>query len=69
MDPKACWQRLLDALENDDTDAYWAAQDLRLWLERGGYFPKGITFVQWVQAYGAAMDMQDRALAEEWEGV
>lgn len=38
MDPNACYNRMIDALaENDATEAYWGAFDLARWINRGGY--------------------------------
>ena len=40
MDPNACFQLILDALETHDTDeARDHADDLRNWLRRGGFMP------------------------------
>ncbi len=40
MDPNACFQLILDALETHDTDeAREHADDLRNWLRRGGFMP------------------------------
>ena len=40
MDPNACFQLILDALETDDPDeAREHADDLRNWLRRGGFMP------------------------------
>jgi len=40
MDPTACFQLILDALESDDPDeAREHADDLCNWLRRGGFMP------------------------------
>lgn len=41
MDPEACLERLLKAIENEEWDeAEWAASDLCDWLEHGGFPPQ-----------------------------
>ncbi len=40
MDPNACFQLILNALETHDTDEVREhADDLRNWLRRGGFMP------------------------------
>ena len=40
MDPNACWERLLAAVEEGDADEARAAfEDLAGWLARGGFPP------------------------------
>lgn len=43
MDPKACWERLCD-LVNDGLhdEACWAIDDLCEWLGKGGFRPDGV---------------------------
>ena len=42
MDPKACWRRLLDALDaGDETEAAEASGDLAEWTRKGGFTPEG----------------------------
>lgn len=41
MDPTACWQRIVDALQDNNTiEAIDAAIDLAAWLNRGGFMPE-----------------------------
>lgn len=41
MDPQVTWQRLLDAYsERNWPEAQEAAEDLLIWLERGGFPPQ-----------------------------
>lgn len=52
MDPNACLQRFLDALEDNDASEAWHAHlDLSVWLNRGGFAPdsaEGLaTFREW----------------------
>jgi hypothetical protein len=40
MDPQACFERILDAIENQDADEFTGAfEDLANWLQRGGFPP------------------------------
>lgn len=40
MDPKACLQRIFDAIEDlDDVEAVQATSDLLCWILRGGEVP------------------------------
>lgn len=40
MDPKACWERMRNALYcGDPEEAYCAAWDLSDWLDKGGFLP------------------------------
>ena len=44
MDPQACLQRILDALEAQDRDEFaYAMQDLADWLQHGGFAPICVT--------------------------
>jgi hypothetical protein len=56
MDPTACWFRLLSAVStNDPEEAYYAAEDLRQWVRKGGPYPTGwnhelvLGMISWVQ--------------------
>lgn len=41
MDPTATFRLMLEALEDNDSEAYADAwRDLRSWLRRGGFAPK-----------------------------
>ena len=41
MDPKACWERMQERLENGDVrTAQSAAGELNEWLEKGGFVPE-----------------------------
>jgi hypothetical protein len=41
MDPQACLQRFIDADKDQDWDeAETAAEDLMVWMARGGFEPK-----------------------------
>jgi len=41
MDPNACYERLIAALdEGDIPEAKEAARDLQAWITRGGFEPK-----------------------------
>ena len=61
MDPKATWQRHLDALSDDDVDeALEALRDLNAWLEQGGFLsqekgfptPSAIAnLLRWLECY------------------
>ena len=46
MDPDACLRRLSEALEDGDLEeAKHAAQDLRDWLDKGGFAPRPLSKV------------------------
>ena len=43
MDPNACFQRIMDAIaDNDRAEAQEAAEDLHEWLRKGGFPPNQI---------------------------
>ena len=45
MDPTACLNRMLGALqEGDHAEAYQAAQDLLAWIGGGGFPPRRVDF-------------------------
>jgi hypothetical protein len=42
MDPTQCYKDLLNAINANDMNAAWeAANDLKNWLSRGGFYPVG----------------------------
>ena len=42
MDPTACLARIIDAIEDEDEDEVkYACEDLRTWLDKGGFPPEG----------------------------
>ena len=42
MDHTACLNRIIDAIEDEDEDEVkYACQDLRTWLDHGGFPPDG----------------------------
>lgn len=44
MDPQACWQRYLDACEeNDNVERFLAVADLHTWYRNGGFQVKNVT--------------------------
>jgi len=55
MDPTVCYELMLDA--DDAATAVGLAEDLIVWLDRGGFPPEGMTVAQ---ARHAATDTIDR---------
>ena len=40
MDPNACFDRIMDAIDEHDADEFhWAMRDLWQWLDNGGFPP------------------------------
>lgn len=47
MDPEATWERFLADLEDGEfLDAYYALQDLKGWLVRGGFKPDRVPTIK-----------------------
>lgn len=43
MDPITCWHRLLDAIASGDPgEARDSAEDLAMWVGRGGFLPRDL---------------------------
>lgn len=63
MDPKACLNRMIDALDNGDIEeADYAGRDLHEWIRKGGFFPEDLN-----AAFGEALARLNDALHADIE--